>query len=179
MKYALPVTIVVLIGLVAVLGYSIYSQYSQTSISVPSTSTKSNSTPQPKQKVTGTQTKDPSWYASLNPEQRYLLNTNISSLSQEQKKIYTTSVRKFAKDDTELVIDKECQPTPLVLRLKNGSEFKITNKDSVPHKISLTADKIFMLTANDSSATKADIGLGVYTYGCDGRKGGFLVINPQ
>src|SRR5438093_948179 len=84
----------------------------------------------PKQQTAINSSNNPSWFTKLDSQQRYLLITNSAEMTQQQKNISVTVVRKFAINGKDLAIGKECEPTPFALGLTNGSSFTITNKDS-------------------------------------------------
>jgi len=70
-----------------------------------------------------------------------------------------------------------CSPTPKILRVKKGTEFKIVNQDNVDHKLSMF-QKDISVKANTTITVKTDWGAGAYGYVCDGtgRRVGILHI---
>lgn len=158
--------IIILIVIALILGYAIYNQQ-KVNISKNTATKPLTATPVP-------------FPANLTEDEKFILNPPPATASAEIKKKHADTVAKLAKEEDNLEI-KDCQPTPLVLQVKQGTEFTIQNKDSSPHKIIFDSDHHYVLPANGSKTIKADFkyGSGDYGYICE-EVGltGFLHITP-
>lgn len=107
--------------------------------------------------------------SNLTAEEKFILQPPTADASRSAKDKHAQTVVKLAKPGNALEI-KDCQPTPLVLQIKQGSEFTIKNNDNVHHKIIIDEEHIYQLPANSSLTTKAQFkyGRGDYGYVCQG-----------
>lgn len=72
-----------------------------------------------------------------------------------------------AKETGRIALNN-CTAAPLVLRIKKGEAFALTNHDSKPHGIFITAERQYFLRPQETMQITADFGAGgVYGYGCD------------
>lgn len=104
-----------------------------------------------------------------------------ATASAKEKKEYIAFVSKYASRQNTVEI-KDCQPKPLVIWAKNGSEITIKNLDSSDHVIEVNSSHNLNVSKNSSAKIKADFGQGpgVYAYSCDdsnGPVGIFLVAS--
>lgn len=69
--------------------------------------------------------------------------------------------------DTVTITD--CKPSPMVLKVVQGSTFKLENRDIKEHTIVVNTDHSYTLNPKETVDVTADFGsgLGIYTYSCD------------
>lgn len=117
---------------------------------------------------------------TLTEDERSILNPPSVDASRSAKDQHAQTVAKLAKEGNTLEI-KDCKPNPLVLQVKQGSDFKINNNDSVDRKITFDEDHVYKIPANNKLTIKAEFkyGTGDYGYICEGTGlVGFLHIAP-
>ncbi len=92
-------------------------------------------------------------------------------------------LQKLAKESAVLDINGCTKPDPLVLKLQEGSEFKVKSSDGLEHTIVINQDYKFKIPAGQTATFKADFpyGQGVYGYLCDSQPGvvGFFSVTPK
>lgn len=118
--------------------------------------------------------------SNLTEDEKFMLNPPPADTSRSAKDKHMQIVAKLAKIGDQFDI-KNCQPTPLVLQVKQGSEFKIKNNDNKEITILFDEDHQYKVSANESKTIKADFkyGPGDYGYICLGTGlVGFLHIAP-
>src|SRR3989344_1909630 len=106
--------------------------------------------------------------SNLTEEEKFILTPPSADASTSAKQKHAEAVAKLAKDGS-LVEIKDCQPSPLVLNIKQDSEFKINNKDNITHKIVIDSEHIYEIPAMGSLSIKARFkyGTGDYGYVCE------------
>lgn len=118
--------------------------------------------------------------SNLTEDERFILNPPPVDASRSAKDQHAQTVAKLAKVGDTLEI-KDCQPTPLVLQVKQGSQLKINNQDNIKHKITLDEEHSYELPANNTLTIKIEFkyGTGDYGYICQGvGLVGFLHVSP-
>lgn len=107
--------------------------------------------------------------SNITEDERFILNPPPATASAEKKKKHAEIVTKLAKEGN-LVEIKDCKPTPLVLQVKQGSEFKIKNNDNVNHNIIIDSEHAYELPTNNQLTIKAEFKYGPADYGyiCEG-----------
>lgn len=117
---------------------------------------------------------------SLVDDERFILNPPAVDASRSAKQQHARIVAKLAKIGDTLEI-KDCLPTPLVLQLKQDTEFKIKNSSNNDIRIIFDEDHAYRVSANGSTTVKAHFKYytGDYGYVCE-KTGlvGFLHIIP-
>lgn len=163
-KNSSNILIVILIGSALLLGYAIYNQYQQ------KLSTNSTKPSQPKLLPT-----------NLTDDERFILSPPSADASRSAKDKHAQTMAKLAKVGDSIEIN-DCQPTPLVIQVKEGSNLKIVNKDQTAHKITFDDEHIYKIGAKDDLTIKAEFKYkaGDYGYICEGLGlVGFVHIVPK
>lgn len=117
---------------------------------------------------------------NLSSDEQALLHPPSADASDSAKQNHAQLVAKLAKPGTSLAI-KDCKPTPLVLQLKQGDQFEVSNNDNAEHKLTFDEAHAVTIPANGKTTIKADFkyGSGDYGYVCEGLGlVGFLHITP-
>ncbi len=159
--------VLILIGIAIILGVAILNQQKTKS------SPRSTASPTPS-------IKPRLLPPNLTDDEKFILFPPSVDASRSAKQKHANTVAKLAKVGDNLEI-KDCQPSPLVLQVKQGSDFKIKNNDNVKHKIIFDEEHIYELPANNSQTYKAQFkyGTGDYGYVCEGvGLVGFLHVAP-
>lgn len=117
---------------------------------------------------------------TLSDDEKFILFPPSADASKSAKEKHAQIVAKLAKQSDTLEI-KDCQPTPLVLLVKQGSKFTIKNKDSAAHNFVIDEEHQYKVSANGSLEIVAQFkyGTGDYGYVCEGTGlTGFLHVAP-
>lgn len=124
-------------------------------------------TPTPNQLQT-TQKQQPQQPVDVTVNEREVLNFPGPNASDDERKKYAELVNRVSKETTTLEI-KNCEPSPLGLKVKEGTEIKVKNNDSVKHKLIVDEKNQYDISASSSNTIKLDFGKGpgVYGYTCD------------
>lgn len=148
--------LIILIGIALLLGFAILNQQKA---KLPSFSTASPS-PAATPKLLP---------SNLTEDERFILSPPSADASRSAKQKHAKIVAKLAKIGDTLELN-DCKPTPLVLQVKQGSEFKIKNNDKTDKKIIFDEDNRFKIPANGQLTIKAAFkyGSGDYGYVCEG-----------
>lgn len=106
---------------------------------------------------------------NLTYEERFVLHPPQAEASNTAKQKHAKMVSKLASAAASLDITN-CEPKPVVLRVKKGNNFTVKNNDKQPHKIMLDEKTSYEIPANGSLVVKADFnyGAGDYGYVCEG-----------
>lgn len=118
--------------------------------------------------------------SNLSEDEKFILNPPSPDASASAKQKHAQTVAKLALVRNQVEI-KDCQPTPLVLQVKQGSEFTVKNSDNTSHTLTFDEDHNFKIPANGLTTIKAEFkyGTGDYGYVCEGvGLVGFLHIIP-
>ncbi len=164
--YLKNIKFIILVGITLLLGVAIFNQQNAKLSQSPSPSPSKSE----KQLLP----------SNLTDDKRFILNPPSAEASRAAKDKHMQIVAKLAKVGDILEI-KDCQPNPLVLQVKQGSEFKIKNNDNVKHKIIFDEENKYKIPANGQLTIKADFkyGSGDYGYVCEGvGLVGFLHVTP-
>lgn len=107
--------------------------------------------------------------SDLTYEERFILTPPEKDASEEAKKAHAQVVSNLAKETKFLEI-KKCKPNPLVLKIKEGSQFEIKNMDNVKHRIIFDSLHYYDIPANGNKTITAQFkyGTGDYGYVCEG-----------
>lgn len=163
----LNIKFIILIGIAAFLGVAIFNQQKIKSSPSPTVSP----TPSPQLRPLP---------PNLTDDERFILNPPNEDASRSAKQQHAKTVAKLAKVGNTLELN-DCQPTPLVLEVKQGSEFKIKNNDTTPINIIFDEEHVYKIPSNGDLEILAQFkyGPGDYGYVCD-KVGlvGFLHIIP-
>ncbi len=105
----------------------------------------------------------------LTYEERFILHPPQVEASATAKQKHAKMVAKLASASASLEITN-CEPKPVVLKVKKGNKFTVKNNDKHPHKIMLDEKTSFEIPANGSLIVTADFnyGTGDYGYVCEG-----------
>lgn len=120
---------------------------------------------------------------NLTADEKFILYPPSADASKSALKKHAQTVKKLAKKADTLEISN-CQPKPLVLIVKQGSELTIKNNDNTKRWLIFDEDHLYLLPTNDSLTIKAEFkyGTGDYGYICkeEGSIGliGFLHVVP-
>ncbi len=146
--------IIILIGIAVMLGAVILNQQK------PKSSSQITPSPSTAPKLLST---------NLTAEERFILDPPSVEASRSAKQKHAQTVAKLAKMGNTIET-KNCQPAPLVLQVKQGSEFKIKNNDNTQHYIIFDEEHIYKIPANGDLTIKAQFkyGTGDYGYVCKG-----------
>lgn len=146
--------LITFLAITVILALAIYSQHKIK----PSTDPAPSPSPQPKLLSD-----------TLTPDEKFILNPPPADASRSAKKKHAEVVAKLAKETPMLEI-KNCQPNPLVLQIKQGSEFKIKNYDTVERRIFVDGSHVYKIPAKGEQNIKAEFkyGTGDYGYVCEG-----------
>lgn len=144
------------IGLVAialVLIVVIYNQQQRQQVTIPSPSPIPETIPE-----------------TLTDEEKFILNPRAAESSRSALKKHAQMVAELAKQSQELELQKDCRPNPLVIQVKQGSEIKISNNDSVPRRIIIDSKHFYDIPKGGSKEILAQFkyGTGDYGYVCQG-----------
>lgn len=157
----------ILVGIAILLGAAVFNQQRE----------KSSANPVPSPSPTVQPLLLP---ANLTDDEKFILNPPSVEASRSTKQKHAQTVAKLAKQGSSLEI-KECQPTPLVLEVKENTEFIIKNLDSVSKSITFDEDHQYKIPGSGATTIKADFkyGTGDYGYICsEVGLTGFLHIIP-
>lgn len=114
----------------------------------------------------------------LTADEKFILNPPPADASKSALQRHAQMVSKLAKDSSTLTVSN-CQPDPLVLKTKQGSDIQIKNRNNKELAIIVDSMHIFKIPPNNSLVVKAQFkyGPGDYGYICDGIKlAGFMHI---
>lgn len=95
----------------------------------------------------------------------------------EQLKTYSGKVFQASVESTTLDVSG-CSPIPSVLRTKTDSALTIKNTDSVSHKILNGTALNLDVAANSSKSVSPKLPLGIYSYSCDSKITGIIIVIP-
>lgn len=106
--------------------------------------------------------------SDLTYEERFILTPPDKDATQEAKKAHAQVVANLAKEAKYLEI-KDCKPNPLVLKIKEGSQFEIRNMDNVKVKIIIDSLHSYDIPPNGNKTITAQFkyGTGDYGYVCE------------
>lgn len=149
--------IIILVSIAILLGVAIFNQQ-KAKLSQNNSALSSLSSTQPRLLST-----------SLSDDEKFILFPPSADASKSAKKKHAQIVAKLAKQNDTLEI-KDCQPTPLVLLIKQGSKFTIKNDDSTAHNFVIDEEHQYKIPANGSLEIVAQFkyGTGDYGYVCQG-----------
>lgn len=107
--------------------------------------------------------------ADLTEEEKDLLTVPSSDASKEEIEAHIALGAKLAKEAEVLEIT-DCEPKPLVLKVKEKAMFKVFNKDNIDHTLIIDPEHKYALSAQKTTEIKADFGKppGLYGYVCEG-----------
>ncbi len=155
------------IGLVVVaviLGYNIYQQSQVT------TSVKTPAGQQSQSAVTK-QSSAPAQKRQLTAEEKQVLIFPRPNATQSELKAHSDLVNKLGNQSGVPQLDiTDCQPTPIVYRVKLGGSFKVKNSDNKEHVFYTQPNLKTTIGANsEKSVPSSSIGaaLGDFGYNCD------------
>ncbi|MCP6719983.1 MAG: hypothetical protein KJI72_01475 [Patescibacteria group bacterium] len=148
--------LIFLIVVAVVLGYAIYSQ--------------SPEKPELKAEISS---------LTPTPDESEVLNVPDLNASTEEKQRHFELVVQVAKT-AEFLDISDCNPSPVVMKIKKGETIAVRNNDSADHSIVFNLESIHPIPAGSTKniTNVFDKGPGVYGYGCDastGAVGMFLV----
>lgn len=107
--------------------------------------------------------------ANLTEEEKKLLTVPSPDASEEEINAHIALGEKLAKEGDTLEIT-DCKPKPLVLRVKEKTNFKVLNNDKIDHTLIIDDDHKYPISAGETTEIKADFGKppGLYGYVCEG-----------
>lgn len=162
-KSLLRLAIILIIILIGIWGYYFYAQSSRKNIQTPS---KVSTSPEPTKSIGQKSTNQA---LSFNDERLLLTYMDIVNPTDDQKIKFREVLEKFAKLGDSVSISK-CEATPIALKVKIGTEIKVTNKDSIDYTIRLAGKGQYTLSAKQTIIIKSDdFGVGIHGYRCEGK----------
>ncbi len=118
----------------------------------------------------------------LTDDEKALLSPPNQDSPKEDKDKHYAIVVKLAQDASVLDLNNCQKPSPLDMRVKDKSTFKIKNSDSVDHTVVIDQNHHYSVSANSDTSVTVDFGhgLGAYGYLCDNQPGvvGFFLVSP-
>lgn len=151
-----------------VMSYKIYQQqsgYKKSPASTPSYTAKPGTPFSSSKASNNTQTPAPS-VQDFSAARRVISAYPGPSASDDQKKEYQKVIDTNAQFSGTLDISS-CNTTPLVLKVKNGSDLTLVNNDSAVRSIFFGPGKQYDVAAKNSSTIKVDLNTGVNMYRCN------------
>ena len=104
---------------------------------------------------------------NLSAEEKAILSPPSSNASDSAKDEHTRLVLSVAKETGRIALE-DCTVSPLVLRIKRGESFVVTNFDRVSHALFISSANQYSLDPDQTKEIVADFGGGgIYGYGCD------------
>ncbi len=160
MKNGSSITILVLVIIAVVLGYSIYNQSFLKTLMYKA--------PQPQAGKQAFPLANSISRSGLTADEQTALKTPGANASQEERKKHFDAAFRAAKNAEVLQLG-QCQGTPVVLRVKKDKPITVNNQDYKQHQIIIDKDHIYSVPANGKTdlAIGFDKGPGLYGYGCD------------
>ena len=106
----------------------------------------------------------------LTEEERFILNPPSKDASRSALKKHAQIVAELAKESSNLDIQKDCKPDPLVVQIKEDSEIKISNNDMIDRRIIIDSKHFYDIPKNESTIVTAKFKYGHADYGyvCQG-----------
>ncbi len=110
------------------------------------------------------------WAPAPGTEKEYLFSIKNDAPEAEKQRhfFYATSISKVS----EFLNLTNCNPDPLVIKVKNGAILKLKNDGDAELSIGIDASHIYVVPAKSVKEIKADLGkgTGLYGYGCNASK---------
>lgn len=107
------------------------------------------------------------WAPAPGTEKEYLFSIKNDAPEAEKQRhfFYATSISKVS----EFLNLTNCNPDPLVIKVKNGEIIKLKNDGDADLSIGIDANHIYVVPAKSIKEVKADLGkgTGLYGYGCN------------
>jgi hypothetical protein len=173
------IIIILLVALAVALGFLIYSQFQGRLTSAKKLAEETPSEERAGVKPPGDEMRRPT-PGGLTEDEKILFNPPPQGASEAEIKEFRDSVRKLAKKTSTLNLSKCEKPSPLVIEVEPGSEFKVQNSDSVDHTLYIRSiNYTNTIPAGQTKAVKADdFKIGSHGYSCDGLRGvvGYIII---
>lgn len=160
--------IIILVGIASLLAVAIFNQQ-KTKLSQNNSASSPAPSIQPKLLP-----------SNLTDDEKFILFPPSVDASKSAKEKHAQIVAKLAKMGDSIEI-KDCQPTPLVLQVKQGSKFTIKNGDTTSHNIVIDEEHQYKIPANGNLEIVAQFkySTGDYGYICEGvGLTGFLHVAP-
>lgn len=167
-KNLVYIGVVVLAVIAVILGYNIYQQ--QTGVATtPSTQPPARTIEQP----SGTQSGNQASTQNIDIDALFkkFPGPNATVAQIQDFRDYIDPLSK----ETGLITIKDCKADPIVLRVKKGQDFKITNQDSIDHKLTMLGQEV-TVKAGATLTRKAPGEIGESGYSCDNAKTGNIGI---
>ena len=105
----------------------------------------------------------------LTEEEKDLLTVPSSDAPKDEIEAHIALGAKLAKEAEVLEIT-DCEPKPLVFKVKEKAMFKVFNKDDIDHTLTIDPEHKYPLPRQETTEIKADFGKppGLYGYVCEG-----------
>jgi len=105
----------------------------------------------------------------LTEEEKDLLTVPSSDAPKDEIEAHIALGAKLAKEAEVLEIT-DCEPKPLVFKVKEKAMFKVFNKDDIDHTLIIDPEHKYPLPRQETTEIKADFGKppGLYGYVCEG-----------
>lgn len=109
----------------------------------------------------------PVWTPAPGSEEEYLFSIKMDSPDEEKMRHYQYAIS--ISQEAEFLNLTDCNPEPLVWKVKNGSTVKLKNDGNTEVKITMDAQHTYSVAAKSTKSIKADFGMGegLYGYGCN------------
>jgi len=170
-KILVYVGIAVLAIIAVVMGYQIYEQ---TTVIKPPPIQQTQDTSVP-QTVGNQQTPQPNTQFSSQSEYSEILNFDDGSATKEEKRIWYNSIGRLTKGTDTLDISM-CKPNPVVVKLNQNTQLKVTNNDNRDRMI-LRGDLRYTIPAKQTSTISIkDWGVGILRYRCNTDDGSGAIV---
>lgn len=106
---------------------------------------------------------------NLTEEEKKLLTVPPPDASKAEIEAHIALGAKLAEEGNVLEIT-DCKPKPLVFKVKEKTNFKVSNKDKIDHTLIIDDDHKYPIPAKETSQIRADFGKppGLYGYVCEG-----------
>ncbi len=107
--------------------------------------------------------------ANLSKEEKKLLTVPPPDASEEEINAHIAIGEKLAKEADILEIT-DCKPKPLVLKVKEKTNFKVLNNDKIDHTLIIDEEHKYPILGGETTEIRADFGKppGLYGYVCEG-----------
>ena len=173
-------TVAVLIIVAFVLGVLIYNKYSRGAITLnkmdSNGSLRQSRQSQSSQQDTREKRPTPE---GLSAEELKLFTIPMNA-SQEFINERFKLVEKLSKEGDTIDLNKCEKPSPLVLKVEEGTDITIKNSDSIEHNVFIYRNSEVKVPANQNKTVKANFerGPGYYAYQCDNLAGivGYILV---
>ena len=173
-KNGVYIGVAILAVIAVILGYNIYQQTTTGTGATPSDQQSQTRTiPQPTG-IEGSSSASSGDTVTIAADRKKIASYPGPSASEEQKKEFGTIIGKNAQTSDTLDITN-CNTSPLVLKVKKGSNIKLINNGSTGNAILFGPGKQHEVPANGSITMTVSLDVGINSYRCTGISGSPIV----